>query len=92
MRFSFKFWTGVVLLLINQPMGWTALVICNGISVKEENLNYSLLGVGIYALTWAMLGLGFLLSGREGIKYSLLLLKKAKKNTKAFFNKSTHTH
>ncbi len=92
MGFSFKFWTGVVLLLINQPMGWTALVICNGMSVKEENLNYSLLGIGIYALTWGMLGLGFLLSGREGMKYSLVLFKKLKENLKVFFNKTTHMH
>ena len=86
MEFSLKFWTGVVLLLINQPIGWTALIICNGISVKKQDVNYSLLGIGVYALTWGMLGLGFLFAGREGIKYSLVLLKKAKENSKAFFS------
>ena len=72
-------------MLINQPIGWIALVICNGLSVKEQDVFYSLLGFGIYIFTWGMLGLGILLSGREGIKYSLSLFKRMKKYIRSFF-------
>lgn len=76
MQFSTKFWIGFILLVTNQPIGWGAMLICNGIAINKHDSFYSLLGIGAYALSWGMLGLGFLLSGREGIKYSRSLFKR----------------
>jgi hypothetical protein len=87
MEFSVKFWAGVILLLINQPIGWIALVICNGLSVKNQDSDYCLLGFGIYGLTWGILGLGFLFSGRDGMKYSWYLFNMAKKYLRDSFKK-----
>lgn len=74
--FSIKFWIGIALLVSNQPIGWTAMAICNGLAINRYDLFYSWLGFCIYGLTWGMLGLGVFLSGREGIKYSSGLFKR----------------
>jgi len=76
MKFSLKFWIGMILLVTNQPVGWGALLICNAIAIHKHNALFSLLGIGVYALSWGMLGLGFILAGPEGIKYSRSFLKK----------------
>jgi hypothetical protein len=76
MKFSFKFWIGIILLVTNQPLGWGAMFICNALSVNKQDTLYSFLGIGAYALSWGMLGLGLLMVGPEGIKYSRTLLKK----------------
>ena len=76
MEFSLKFWIGIILLITNQPLGWGAMLICNDIAIHKHNVLFSFLGIGAYALSWAMLGLGLLLAGPEGIKYSRSLLKK----------------
>ncbi|MGR3179999.1 MAG: hypothetical protein ACUZ8E_18315 [Candidatus Anammoxibacter sp.] len=75
MKFSLKFWIGIVLLVTNQPFGWAGMIICNSIAIKEEDYFFSVLGFGIYGLSWGMLGLGALLSGREGIEYSKNLFR-----------------
>jgi len=76
MGFSLKFWIGIVLLLTNQPLGWGAIFIGNTISINKQDAFFSFLGMGIYALSWAFLGLGVLMAGPEGIKYSRNLFKK----------------
>ncbi len=75
MEFSLKFWIGIILLVTNQPFGWGAMLLCSALAVKTKKKIFYLLGIGIYALSWGMLGLGFLLAGPEGIKYSRNLLK-----------------
>jgi len=76
MEFSLKFRTGFILLVINQPFGWGAMLICNAIAIHKQNALFSFLGIGAFALSWGMLGLGLLLAGPEGIKYARSLLKK----------------
>ncbi len=76
MQFSLKFWIGIILLITNQPLGWGAMLIWNAIAIDKSNALFSFLGIGAYALSWGMLGLGLLLAGPEGIKYSRSLLKK----------------
>jgi hypothetical protein len=76
MKFSLKHWIGIILLVINQPFGWGALLICNVIAIHERNALFSLLGLGIYALSWGMLGLGFILAGPESSKYFRSYFKK----------------
>jgi len=76
MEFSLKFWIGIILLITNQPLGWGAMLICNSLAIKKYNALFSFLGIGAYALSWGILGLGLLMAGPEGIKYSRSLLKK----------------
>jgi len=76
MEFSLKFWIGIILLITNQPLGWGAMLICNALTIKHHNALFSFLGIGAYALSWGILGLGLFMAGPEGIKYSRSLLKK----------------
>ena len=76
MGFSLKFWIGIILLMTNQPVGWGAMFIGNTISLNKQDSIYSFLGIGTYAFSWGMLGLGLFLAGPEGIKYSRSLIKK----------------
>ena len=76
MDFSLKTWIGIILILANQPFGAGALLICNAIAIQKHNVFFSLLGLGVYGLSWGMLGLGLLLAGPEGIRYTRNLLRK----------------
>lgn len=75
MEFTLKFWIGIILLVTNQPLGWGAMLLCGALAVKTKKKFFYFLGVGAYALSWGMLGLGFLLAGPEGVQYSRNLLK-----------------
>jgi len=75
MEFSFKFWIGIILLVTNQPLGWGAMLLCSALAIRTKKKFFYFLGIGAYALSWGMLGLGFLLAGPEGIQYSRNLLK-----------------
>ena len=77
LKFPIRFWIGIILLTTNQPIGWAAMVACNAIAISKQNIFFTYLGFAFYALTWGMLGLGVLLAGPEGIRYSRLLLKRA---------------
>ena len=76
MAFSLKFWIGIILLITNQPVGWGAMLIGNTLSIKKQDALFSYLGIGAYAFSWGMLGLGLLMAGPEGIKYSRSLIRK----------------
>lgn len=75
MEFSLKFWIGIILLITNQPFGWGAMILCGALAIKTKKKFFYFLGLAVYALSWGMLGLGILLAGPEGIKYSRDLLK-----------------
>ena len=70
MGLSLKFWIGIVLLLTNQPLGWGAMLIGNTISINKQDALFSYLGIGTYAFSWGMLGLGLLMAGPEGTKHA----------------------
>ena len=76
MGLSLKFWIGIVLLITNQPLGWGAMLIGNTISINKQDALFSYLGIGTYAFSWGMLGLGLFMAGPEGIKYSRGLIRK----------------
>ena len=78
MKLKKRFWIGVVLLLVNSPIGWGGMLICNTIALNKHDSFYSVLGVIIYIISWVMLGLGFLLAGPEGIKFYKFLINKIK--------------
>lgn len=76
MKFSAKFWVGIALLASNQPFGWLAIIVCNSMAISRHSAFYSFLGVYLYLFSWVMVGVGLLLSGREGMEYSRRLLKR----------------
>jgi hypothetical protein len=73
---SYRFRIGIVLLVANQPLGLLSIVVFNTIALRQHNAVFSYIGLGAYALSWGMLGLGLLLTGPEGIAFSRTLLKK----------------
>lgn len=75
-NFSLRFYTGIILLMTNQPIGWGAMAVCNIIAIERRDIFFTYLGFALYALTWGMLGVGVLLAGPEGVRYSRLLLKR----------------
>ena len=87
--FSPRFFTGILLLTVNQPLGWAALLICNAVALARESPFFTCLGFALYALTWVMMGLGLLLAGPEGLRYSRLLLTRAWRRSLRFFKKTT---
>ncbi len=76
MGFGPKLRIGIILIVISQPFGIVALLICNAIALHNHDALFSFIGIGGYALSWGMFGLGLLLAGKEGITYSRRLLKK----------------
>ncbi|MBA7549292.1 hypothetical protein ES705_41770 [subsurface metagenome] len=86
-KFSLRFYIGILLLTTNQPIGWAAMLICNAVAIDKQNIFFTYLGFAFYALTWGMMGLGVLLAGPEGIRYSRLLLKKGWQYCARFFKR-----
>ena len=76
MKSNLKFWAGVVLLISSFPIGWGEIVLCGSLAIIEKNAALCVPGFAIYFLSWLMLGLGFLLAGPDGYRYSLQLIKK----------------
>ena len=76
MKQSLKFRIGITLLLINYPVGWGGVSLCSTLAILNDNAKLHFVGIGIYTLSWLMLGLGLLLAGPEGIQYSRILLKR----------------
>ena len=62
-----RFVLGIVLLFINQPIGWGGMLLFNYLAVKYHKPIFSILGFVIYGITWGMLFLGGYLAGKEGI-------------------------
>ena len=66
---SVKFWIGVVLLAINVPFGYGGGAIAAAIGAKSGHTALGVgIGIGLYILSWGMLGLGILFAGPEGMK------------------------
>jgi hypothetical protein len=84
MRVSIRFRLGIILLAMNQPFGWGALVVCAVLAVKTQRPMFYLIGLGVYALSWGMLGLGVVLAGPEGIPYLRGLLQNTWGKTHCF--------
>ncbi|MBW2561423.1 MAG: hypothetical protein JRE40_11295, partial [Deltaproteobacteria bacterium] len=65
-KFSLRFYIGILLLTTNQPLGWGAMLICNAIAIDRQDIFFTYLGFVFYGLTWGMMGLGVLMAGPEG--------------------------
>ncbi len=58
---------GVVLLIINPPIGWIGFAVGGYLSAKYHNPRYLVIATVVYAITWGMAGAGVLLAGPRGV-------------------------
>ncbi len=79
---NIKFKTGLILLILNFPVGYGGLAVTGAIAASTEKPFWLLVGLGCYILSWIMLGAGIFLAGTEGIKTTkniwLKIFKKSK--------------
>lgn len=66
---SLRFKVGVFLLIVNTPIGYggSALAAVIGLKTKHPAIGAGA-ALGIYILSWNMLGLGIWMAGPEGLK------------------------
>ncbi|MDD4355876.1 MAG: hypothetical protein PHN98_01390 [Smithellaceae bacterium] len=66
---SLRFKVGVFLLIVNTPIGYGGSVLAAAIGLKTRHPALGAgLALGIYILSWNMLGLGIWMAGPEGTK------------------------
>ena len=74
---SIRFRAGVCLIILNMPMGLGGAAFAGAMAVRTGHKAFwAGIGVTIYALSWVMLGLGLILSGKQGVQYAKELKKK----------------
>jgi hypothetical protein len=74
---SLRFKIGVFFLVVNMPFGYGGGALASAIGVKMGQPVLGVgLGVGIYILSWIMLGLGIWMAGPEGVQLVKNLRKK----------------
>jgi hypothetical protein len=74
---SLRFKAGVFFLVVNMPFGYGGGALAAAIGVKMGQPAFGVgLGVGIYILSWIMLGLGIWMAGPEGVQLVKDLRKK----------------
>jgi hypothetical protein len=72
-----RFKTGVCLLVLNIPFGQAGVVLAGVLAVKTGHKAFWVgVAVAAYALSWVMLGMGVVLSGRKGMEYAKELVRK----------------
>lgn len=76
MKPSIKFKIGIILLIASQLLGWGGMAFFCSLALKTSKPFMCFFGVGLYVVSWGMLGLCVLLTGKEGIPYVRDLLKK----------------
>lgn len=86
MKLNLKFIVGVILLATNQPLGWGAMLLSGAIALKTGKTFFYFIGIGAYALSWVMLGVGLFLAGKEGLPYLKMLLKRTGKFLAGLFS------
>jgi hypothetical protein len=80
---SLRFKIGVFLLIVNMPIGYggSALAAAIGLKTRHHALGAGI-ALGIYILSWTMLGLGIWMAGPEGLKLVKDLCRNWFKTTK----------
>jgi hypothetical protein len=74
---SLRFKIGVFFLIVNMPFGYGGAAIASAVGARigQPGLGVGL-GVGIYLLSWIMLGAGIWMAGPEGVQLVKDLRKK----------------
>ena len=73
-----NFAKGVALIIISYVFGWMSLAMVAASVLKHPEVAKFFLG--LYIFSWLLLGTGWLIAGKEGIKY-------AKSHMKSFFKR-----
>ena len=74
---NLRFKIGVFLLVLNMPFGYGGGALAAAIGMKMGRPAFGVdLGIGIYILSWIMLGLGIWMAGSEGVQFVKNLRKK----------------
>lgn len=66
---SRQFMWGVILIAASSAIGWIALF-AGGVLAARYGSAAARIGFWIYLLSWIPFGAGFLMSGKEGVRYS----------------------
>ncbi len=66
-HYSSRFIVGMILLIINSPLGLGGLACGAFLAKKTCNKFYLKIGSGIYIVSWLMLPAGIWLAGKQGI-------------------------
>jgi hypothetical protein len=61
-----RFNIGLALLLLNVPIGWGGLALGGIMAVWTNRHGWLVGGIALYALSWVLMGLGFVLAGHSG--------------------------
>ncbi|MBD3288423.1 hypothetical protein GF337_06425 [candidate division KSB1 bacterium] len=80
MKNRLKFLAGILLIILNYPVGFIGVVLSGTVAVKTHNSVYYAYGAGLYGISWFMFGLGAFLSGPEGIRSFKQWISKTKSN------------
>lgn len=66
-EYSWLFWFGVGLIVVNPILGWGGAAICGYLALRTGKKKfYVFLGGIIYAISWVMLLMGGYLTGKDG--------------------------
>ena len=75
-RPSAKLITGVALIAVSLLLGWPAVAVAGCVAVEQRNAwVFFIGGPAVYALSWAIWGLGLLIAGRDALRYANLLAR-----------------
>jgi len=66
---------GIILLVINPPMGWLGFIIAAYLTARFGRSIYFLWAMVLYGITWGMSGIGIILAGPRGFHLSKITLK-----------------
>lgn len=70
------FFSGIVIMLGSSAYGWIGLFWLNAKALLTGKYIYTFMSLAVYAVSWITFGLGFLMAGREGIRYTKGFYKK----------------
>jgi hypothetical protein len=60
---------GLVLFVLSYLFGWPFLLIVDSVALARQDADLAIVGTGIYAVSWVLLGLSIWLAGRDTIEY-----------------------
>ncbi len=72
------FFFGIIIMITSSAYGWIGLFWLNARALLTGKYIYTFMSLAVYAVSWITFGLGFLMAGREGVRYMKDLYKKIK--------------
>ena len=82
------FVAGVILLIVNPPIGWIGFILGGYLSAKYNSPKYMGIATIVYAITWGMAGAGIILAGPRGVTLAKNVFKKAFAKIKNIFKRN----